>query len=59
VRSVLEHVNKTEYGDCIKRVLDNVKVRKLVESAIDGEDIDNEGIPDNHERSFNDDWLPS
>ena len=59
VRIVLEHVNKNEYGDCIKRVLDLVKVRKMVERSIGGEGLDGEDIPDNHERSFSDDWLPS
>ena len=59
VRIVLEHVNKEEYGECIKRTLDTVKVRKMVMSAVNGEGLDNEGIPDNHERSFSDDWLPT
>ncbi len=59
VRIVLEHVNKEEYGECIKRILDTVKVRKMVMSAVNGEGVDNEGIPDNHERSFSNDWLPS
>ena len=37
VRIVLEHVNKEEYGECIKRTLDTVKVRKMVMSAVNGE----------------------
>jgi hypothetical protein len=59
VRIVLEHVNKEEYGDCIKRVLDSVKLRKMMERVVNGEDMDEVGIPDNHKRSFSDDWLPS
>jgi hypothetical protein len=56
VRIVLEHVNKAEYGDCIKRILEVVKVRKMVATAVAGgsSDDDNGGIPDNHEQSFND-----
>jgi len=27
--------------------------------VVNGEDMDDVGIPDNHERSFSDDWLPS
>jgi hypothetical protein len=59
VRIVLEHVNKEEYGDCIKRVLDSVKLMKMMERVVNGEDMDDVGVPDNHERSFSDDWLPS
>jgi hypothetical protein len=60
VRIVLEHVNKSEYGDCIKRVLEAVKFKKMVAKAVSGESSDDEsGVPDNHERSFSDDWLPS
>jgi hypothetical protein len=44
VRIVLEHVNKTEYGECIKRVLDAVKTRKLVESMVNGDDLELNGI---------------
>ena len=59
VRIVLEHVNKEEYSDCIKRVLDSVKLRKMMERVVNGEDMDDVAVPDNHERSFSDDWLPS
>jgi hypothetical protein len=60
VRIVLEHVNKAEYGDCVKRVLEIVKVRKMVAKAMSGDSSDDDGgVPDNHERSFSDDWLPS
>ena len=59
VRIVIDHVNQDEYGDCVRRVLDAVKTRRLINSAMNGEDIGFIGIPDQHERSFNDDWLPS
>ena len=60
VRIVLEHVNKAEYGACVKRVLEIVKVKRMVTNAISGLNNDDEGgIPDNHGRSFSDDWLPS
>ena len=59
VRIVLEHVNKNEYGDCVKRVLELVKVQKLVKKTMDGDAFGIEAIPDNHARSFSDDWLPT
>ena len=59
VRIVLEHVNKTEYGECVKRILDTVKTKRLVQSIVDGRELGVNGIPDNHERSFSDDWLPT
>jgi hypothetical protein len=59
VRIVMEHVNKQEYGECIKRVLEKVKVKKLVQNMMDGNDEDDNDQPDNHDRSFSDDWLPS
>ena len=59
VRIVLEHVNKQDYGECLKRVLEKVKVSKLVKNLMDGGDPDDEDAPDNHDRSFSDDWLPS
>ena len=59
VRIVLEHVNKQEYGECLKRVLEKVKVRKLVKNLMDGGDPEDEEAPDNHDRSFSDEWLPT
>jgi hypothetical protein len=59
VRIVLEHVNKQEYGDCIHRVLEKVKTRKMIQGMIDGVDSDGDGLPSQHDRSFSDDWLPS
>jgi hypothetical protein len=59
VRIVMEHVNKQEYGKCIKRILEKVKVKKLVQNMMDGGDVDDEELPDNHDRSCSDDWLPS
>jgi hypothetical protein len=59
VRIVLEHVNKVEYGECVRRVIDKVKVKKLMQKMFDGGDVDDEDLPDNHDRSFSDDWLPS
>ena len=64
VRIVLEHVNQQEYGECIKRVLEIVKVRRLISKSIVNAQAGNNGnddeldIPDNHQRSFSDDWLP-
>ena len=59
VRIVLEHVNKNEYGDCVKRVLELVKMQRLVRRTMDGDAFAIDAIPDNHARSFSDDWLPS
>jgi hypothetical protein len=59
VRIVLEHVNKNEYGDCVKRVLELVKMQKIVKKTMDGDASAIDAIPDNHARSFSDDWLPS
>ena len=59
VRIVLEHVNKNEYGDCVKRVLELVKIQRLVKSTLSGAALGIESIPDVHARSFSDDWLPS
>jgi hypothetical protein len=58
VRIVLEHVNKNEYCDCVKRVLELVKMQKLVKRTMDGDAFAIDAIPDNHARSFSDDWLP-
>ena len=59
VRIVLEHVNKQEYGETVRRVLDKVKVKKLMQRMFRDGDVDDDDIPDNHDRSFSDDWLPS
>ena len=59
VRIVLEHVNKVEYGECVNRILEKVKTRKMIQGMIDGIDSDGDGLPDQHDRSFSDDWLPS
>ncbi len=34
-------------------------MKKLVQSMMDGNDGDDNEQPDNHDRSFSDDWLPS
>ncbi len=52
-------MNKIEYGDYVKRILDTVKTKRLVQSIMDGQELGVNGIPDNHERSFSDDWLPT
>ncbi len=59
VRIVLEHVNKQEYGETVRRVLDKVKVKKLMQRMFRDGDVDDDDIPDNRDRSFSDDWLPS
>ena len=59
VRIVLDHYNRKEYSECIKRVLESVKFRKMLERARDGEDLDTVMVSSNHDRSFSDDWLPS
>jgi hypothetical protein len=58
VRIVLDKIN-SDYDDCISRLLDYVKMTKLIQSSSVGGEMDAEGIPDLHDRSFNDDWLPS
>ncbi len=30
-----------------------------MQKMFDGGDVDDEDLPDNHDRSFSDDWLPS
>ncbi len=42
---VLEHVNKQEYGECLKRVLEKVKVKKLVQNLMDGGNAEDEDTP--------------
>jgi hypothetical protein len=48
-----------EYSNCISRVLDLVKMTRMINSSILEDEIDVDEVPDTHERSFNDDWLPS
>jgi hypothetical protein len=62
VRIVLEHVNE-DYKSCIDRLLDYVKVKKLINDSskqgpapLKPSDPD---LPSQLDRSFNDDWLPS
>ncbi len=61
---MLEHVNQQEYGECIKRVLEIVKVKKLISKSIvnartgNNSSDDELELPDNHQRSFSDEWLP-
>jgi hypothetical protein len=43
----------------VMRVLDKVKVKKLMQRMFRDGDVDDDDIPDNHDRSFSDDWLPS
>jgi hypothetical protein len=60
VRIVLEHINE-DYKACINRLLDYVKVQKLVEKASQKK-ISKKSVPSTItqlDRSFNDDWLPS
>jgi hypothetical protein len=60
VRIVIEHVNKDEYGDCMNRVIDKVKVRKMIENAVSEKgSVDDMDLHDNLGKSFSDDWLPS
>ncbi len=62
VRIVLEHVNE-DYKSCIDRLLDYVKVKKLLDdSSKQGPTPLKPSVPDlpsQLDRSFNDDWLPS
>ncbi len=60
VRIVLEHINE-DYKACINRLLDYVKVQKLVEKASQKK-VSKKSVPSTItqlDRSFNDDWLPS
>ena len=59
VRIVVDHTMNGEYSNCISRVLDLVKMTRMINSSVLEEEIDVDDIPDTHERSFNDDWLPS
>ena len=62
VRIVLEHVNE-DYKSCIDRLLDYVKVKKLIDdsSKIGPAPLKSSvpDLPSQLDRSFNDDWLPS
>ena len=60
VRIVLEHIND-DYKACIDRLLDYVKVQKLVEEASKAKKKLKPTHPrlSSLDRSFNNDWLPS
>jgi hypothetical protein len=58
VRIVIDHIGP-DYKHCIQRVLDMVKVQKLIQSSQEAGILDINNVPDSHERSFSDDWLPS
>ena len=60
VRIVLDHINP-EYNDCIARLLDLVKVNKMLVSVSSGALMSANSFEalDSHERSFSDEWLPS
>ncbi len=60
VRIFLDYVNQDDYGEVIRRVLERVKLKRIMSKVANGESSDDEfGIPDNQSRSFSDDWLPS
>jgi hypothetical protein len=60
VRIVLDHVNQDEYGEVVRRVLERVKLKRIMTKVAKGESSDDEfGIPDLQSRSFSDEWLPS
>jgi hypothetical protein len=58
VRIVIDHTGP-DYKHCIQRVLDMVKVQKLIQSSQGAGILDINAVLDSHERSFSDDWLPS
>ena len=60
VRIVLDHINP-EYDDCVARVLDLVKINKMIVTVGQGGLVGANSFEtlDSHERSFSDDWLPS
>ena len=58
VRIVIDHIGP-DYKNCIQRVLDMVKVQKMIQSSQGVGILDVNNVPDSHERSFSDDWLPS
>ena len=55
--------NDPDYKDCVSRVLDLVKVKRMIEGSEEKKkktmSINLSSVPDMHERSFSDDWLPS
>jgi hypothetical protein len=56
VRIVLEHGNKDEYGEVVRRVLERVKLKRIMAKVANGESSDDEfGVPDYQGRSFSDD----
>ena len=59
VRIVLDHINP-EYNDCVKRMVDLVKINKMITAVRNGPAGINAFVElDSHERSFSDDWLSS
>jgi hypothetical protein len=64
VRIVLEHIcQDPDYKDCVSRVLDFVKVKKMIQGSrkkgSKKSSLNLNSVPDMHERSFSDDWLSS
>jgi hypothetical protein len=58
VRIVLEHIND-DYKACIDRLLDYVKVQKLIEKASKAKKKLTNPRLSSLDRSFNNDWLPT
>ena len=58
VRIVLEHIND-DYKPCVERLLDYVKVTKLVKASGSKKAKLAPSSTSDLDRSFNDDWLPS
>jgi hypothetical protein len=58
VRIVIDNIGP-EYKNCVQRILDLVKVTKLIQSSQGAGNLDINSVPDTHERSFSDDWLPT
>ena len=58
VRIVLEHIND-DYKPCVERLLDYVKVTKLVKASGSKKTKLAPSSSSDLDRSFNDDWLPS
>ena len=56
VRIVLDNIGP-EYKHCVTRILDLVKVTKMMTNV--GGNMDYGNIPDAYDRSFSDAWLPS
>ena len=57
VRIVLDKIN-SDYDDCISRLLDYVRMTKMIQSSSSGGPMEIDTVPDWHDRSFSDDWLP-